>query len=134
LLFCLRAWELWERALLPSLLSGAGTWLGSNNETVKLCNSIQNFYWRLILNVPESCPKLTLMCETFMIDMKYRIWIEKCQLLCRIKQLEANGLVKKIHNHCEENSLPGFGSEVKEICEQIQIEDINKYDIQKEEI
>ena len=35
------AWELWERALLPSLLSGAGTWLGRIEETVKLCNRIQ---------------------------------------------------------------------------------------------
>ena len=39
------AWELWERALLPSLLSGAGTWLGNIDATIKLCNSVQNFYW-----------------------------------------------------------------------------------------
>ena len=31
------AWELWERALLPSLLSGAGTWLGNVDATIKLC-------------------------------------------------------------------------------------------------
>ena len=30
------AWELWERALIPSLLAGAGTWLGDITETVKL--------------------------------------------------------------------------------------------------
>ena len=29
------AWELWERALLPSLLSGAGTWLGKIDDSVK---------------------------------------------------------------------------------------------------
>ena len=54
------AWELWERALLPSLLSGAGTWLGKIDETVKLCNQIQNFYWKIICQVLESCPKLAL--------------------------------------------------------------------------
>ena len=37
------AWELWERALIPSLLSGAGTWLGDIKEAVKLANQIQNF-------------------------------------------------------------------------------------------
>ena len=26
---CMAAWELWEHALIPSLLSGAGTWLGT---------------------------------------------------------------------------------------------------------
>ena len=54
------AWELWERALLPSLLSGAGTWLGKIDETVKQC---------LMCNVPESCPKLEILCETFLVDI-----------------------------------------------------------------
>ena len=54
------AWELWERAMIPSLLSGARTWLGDVRDTEKFCNSIQEFYWRTILEIPESCPKLAL--------------------------------------------------------------------------
>ena len=34
--------ELWEKALEPSLLSGAGTWLGECKEAVELCDQIQN--------------------------------------------------------------------------------------------
>ena len=64
------AWELWDKVILPSLLSGAGTWLGNIKDTENLCNSLQNFYWRVILKVTESCPKLALKCETKMIDMK----------------------------------------------------------------
>ena len=41
---CMAAWELWEHALLPSLLAGAGTWLGEIQATVDLCDSIQNFF------------------------------------------------------------------------------------------
>ena len=63
------AWELWERALIPSLLSGAGTWLGDISEAVKVCNSIQNFYWKIILKLPDSCPKLALKCKTNMVDI-----------------------------------------------------------------
>ena len=126
--------ELWERALLPSLLSGAGTWLGGIDDTVKLCNSIQYFYWRLILNVPDSCPKLAILCESKSIEMKYLIWNEKCQLLVRIKCLEEEALAKQIYKQAEENGWPGLGMEVKYICEQIQIQDINKYDIPKKEI
>ena len=37
------AWELWEHALLPSLLSGAGTWLGEIQEAVDQCDTIQKF-------------------------------------------------------------------------------------------
>ena len=60
------AWELWEKAVIPSLLSGAGTWFGlvECKKAVDLCDKLQNFYWRVMLSVPESCPKLALRCET----------------------------------------------------------------------
>ena len=128
------AWELWERALLPSLLSGAGTWLGRIDDSVKLCNQIQKFYWRVIISVPDSCPKLALLCEPGMIDCHFRIWNEKCQLLLRIKMLDENALAKQVYRQAEENKWPGLGSEVREICKQIQIQDINKYSISKQEI
>ena len=66
------AWQLWERALLPSLL-----WLGKIEESVKLCNKIQSFYWRVICQVPNSCPKLALLCEPGMLNCKYHINYEK---------------------------------------------------------
>ena len=128
------AWELWERALLPSLLAGAGTWLGKIDETVKRCNKIQNFYWRLIFKVPESCPKLALLCETFNVDMKYRIWNSKCQLLLQIKCLDEEALAKQVYEQAEENNWPGLGQEVREICQKIQLPDLNKYTIEKRQI
>ena len=128
------AWELWERAILPSLLSGAGTWLGEVSEAIKLCNKLQGFYWRVILKVPESCPKLALLCETKMTDMKYRIWEEKCLLLSRVHSLEEGSLAKSIYEVAEENGWPGLGRDVRQICEQIQIPDLNKYNQRKQEI
>ena len=128
------AWELWERALLPSLLSGAGTWLGKIDDTVKQCNKIQNFYWRLMCNVPESCPKLALLCETFMVDMKFRIWLQKCLLLLQIQRLDEEALARQVYQQAEEKNGPGLGQEVREICEQIHLPDINKYNVDKKEI
>ena len=63
------AWELWERALIPSLLSGAGTWFGmrDSKKVVEICDGVQNFYWRVMLTVPESCPKIT--------DVKLGWWV-----------------------------------------------------------
>ena len=80
------AWELWEKALIPSLLSGSGTWFGTCEQTVNLCDDVQNFFWHVILMVPESCPKVALRCDTRMIGMKWRIWQEKILLLLRIKK------------------------------------------------
>ena len=39
------AWELWEKALLPSLLSGPGTWVGSTSKEEERCDKIQEFFW-----------------------------------------------------------------------------------------
>ena len=97
------AWELWEKALPPSLLSGAGTWFGKNDEIVKLCNQIQNFYCRLIFNLPESCPKLALLCENNQVDMKFRIYNEKCQLLIQIQRLETEALAQRIYEQAKEH-------------------------------
>ena len=88
----------------------------------------------MILNVPESYPKLSLMCDTFMIDCKYCVWKEKCLLLLRIKQLEDNALAKQIYKEANENNWPGLATEVQSICEQIKIKDITKQETPKEDI
>ena len=47
--------NLWEKALIPSFLSGSGTWFGGNDckVAVEMCDNIQNFYWRVMMTVPE---------------------------------------------------------------------------------
>ena len=39
------SWILWERALIPSLLSGAGTWFGikDSKKAIDMCDNLQNF-------------------------------------------------------------------------------------------
>ena len=34
-------WELWEKALVPSLLSGAGTWIGDTRKAANICDGLQ---------------------------------------------------------------------------------------------
>ena len=128
------AWEFWEHALLPSLLSGAGTWLGEIQEAVDLCDSLQNFFWRLILEVPESCPKVSLRSEPNMIGAKWRIWEAKCLLLKQIQLLEDTALAKRICQEAEARGWPGLYQEVREICKQVGLKDITKYNISKSQI
>ena len=80
------AWELWEKAMVPSLLSGAGTWVGATNEEYERCDRIQDMFWRVMLEVPESCPRIALRAETRMVTMKYRVWQQKLLLLRRIQR------------------------------------------------
>ena len=118
--------ELWERALIPSLMSGAGTWLGECKDAISLCDQLQNFFWRVILKVPESCPKVALKAETGMLGMKWRLWQEKIFLLMRIRNHSEDALCRQIYEEGELRKWPGLGQEVKEICQALNIPDANK--------
>ena len=65
--------------------------------------------------------------------MKYRIYNKK-NFCAEPKHLEENALAKQIYKEAEENNWPGLGQEVKAICEEIKIEDINKNYVGKEQI
>ena len=128
------AWELWEKALIPSLLNGSGTWFGDCKKTTDLCDDLQNFFWRVMLSVPESCPKVALRCETGMIGMKWRIWQEKILLLIRIKSHGLDTLCRQVYEEGIRHDWPGLGQEVTKICAEIGIADVNKSVVAKSEI
>ena len=130
------AWELWERAIIPSLLSGAGTWFGPGDgkAAVDQCDKLQNFFWRVILTVPESCPKIALRCETQSMGMKWRIWQEKLLLLFRIRNKDTSTLCRQIYEEGKRNGWPGLGVEVAEICKEIGLPDLNENNLNKSTI
>ena len=123
--------DLWERALIPSLLSGAGTWAGECKDAISLCDQLQNFFWRVVLKVPESCPKVALRCETGMLGMKWRVWEMKIFLLMRIRNHSEDTLCRQIYEEGKSKGWPGLGQEVKEICEIINIPDVNEVSLPK---
>ena len=67
------AWELCERAMIPSLLSGAGTRTGSTSNKEDKLDNIQDFFFRVMLRAPRSCPKIALRDGFRKISMKHRI-------------------------------------------------------------
>ena len=47
---------LWEVCCVPSLLHGAGTWVEISSETEPRLNKIQQWFWRLVLQVGPGAP------------------------------------------------------------------------------
>ena len=66
--------------------------------------------------------------------MKWRIWEYKCLLLLRIQSLDEGSLARIIYQEAEEKGWPGLGRDVRDICQEIQIPDLNKYRMAKKEI
>ena len=123
------AFELWERAMVPSLLSGAGTWVGITSTEEERLDKIQEFFWRVMFKVPESCPRIALRAETGMMGMKHRVWLSKLLLLKRIKSQTLDTLSRKILEEQWTNQWPGLSREVAEICDNLDIPNINENSI-----
>ena len=115
--------------MVPSLLSGAGTWMGITSTEIERLDKIQELFWRVMLRVPESCPRIALRAETRMIGMKHRVWQEKLLLVKRIKAQSKESLSRKVFEEQKANKWPGLSREVMDICEAVKLPDINDNEI-----
>ena len=110
--------EIWERAIVPSLLSGAGTGMGITKESEEKCEELQLLFWRVMLEVLRGTPKVMLTAETNCQMMKQRIWKEKVLFARSITNKEGS-LAKTIYQEQVEMGWPGLATECKHICEKI---------------
>ena len=124
---------LWEACLIPSLLQGASTWVEVSSKTVKKLNSLQQWFLRLILQVGPGTPMAALGWETGVLDMKLRIYQEKLALISHIKSMDEKSLASQMYREQLEKGWPGLAKEAKEICEELEIEDINTSTLTKSE-
>ena len=67
--FC-SATDLFERAMLLSLLYNSDTWVQIPKVAEEMLESLQLFFVRLILRVPPGSPKIALRSETGMMSMR----------------------------------------------------------------
>ena len=125
--------QLWEQAIVPSLLSGAGTWVDISPESEALCEDLQEEFWRVMMQVSKSSPKVMLTAETSSIRMKERIWQMKL-LTARNIMRNKESLAYQIYREQVDMSWPGLAREVEEICQKIGLKNLNDEDSSKEEI
>ena len=114
------AWDLWNLAVIPSLMNNCSTWIGISSKLVDRLESIQERFVRLMLEVPVSTPKVALRAETGLLSMKHRLWGEKVNLISSLKRSQ-NGLAKQVYQEQLEQDWPGLAQEVQEICTKIGI-------------
>ena len=74
---------------------------------------------------------MALRCETGMLGIKWRVWEEKISLLMRRKNHSEDTLCRQIYEEGKSKGWPGLYQEVKEICEIINIPDVNEVCVPK---
>ena len=125
--------QLWEGAIVPSLLSGAGTWVGIIAEAEEMCEEIQELFWVVMFRVSKTGPKVMLTAETSSTRMKQRIWLQKL-MTARSILCQEDSLARQVYDHQLAMGWPGMAAEVTRICDKVGIEDLNKVMLDKEKI
>ena len=113
------AWVLWQRAMIPSMLSGCFNWVGVSQKTIDQLDSIQNMYIRVQMRTGQGCSKVMLRADTSMLGMKQRLLTEKMLFIQRLRRMEDSSLAKEVYDEQKLNGWPGLAKEVSEICREI---------------
>ena len=110
--------DFWEMSYLPSLLNNCQTWTNISDNSIKMLEDLQNTMYRVLLNVPRTCPIPALCWETGGIQMKYRVIMKKLNFLWHLDNLDEGTLAKDIFEVQKTQKLPGL---VQECSDWIQI-------------
>ena len=129
----LSALDLLELAIIPRLLYNAETWVDISKAAEERLENLQLFYLRLVLQVPQSTPKIALRSETGMLSMKLRIWQKKLMFVHHLKNLSETALENQVWREQNQNGWPGLAKESAEICLSLGIEDVNQTNSSKRE-
>ena len=128
----LGAFDIWEMAILQSLLNNSETWTEISNDSVKEFEDIQNSFIRMVLDSPRTTPKEALLWETGLISMEAQVFKRKLRFINHIKQSEGT-LANIIYKEQVKNKWPGLSKEGNHICELIDIPLITQNNISTSE-
>ena len=76
--------------------------------TVDRLDSIQDLFGRVLLQVPQSSPRLATRAALGLTGMQWRLWEEKVLLLLAIKQQDDDCLAKQVLQEQARMGWPGL--------------------------
>ena len=122
---------MWEACCVPSLLVGAGTWVGITPAAERRLEALQHWFLRLVLRVGPGCPPPSLRWETGMLSMRLRIGVEKVMLVRFLRSMEEGSLARLVYEEQKEQRWPGLVKETENICKEIGVANVNEDNIWK---
>ena len=128
--------DLYESCIVPSLLANCSTWMEAKEQTEKRLDAVQDLFGRVLLQVPQSSPRLATRAALGLLGMRWRLWQEKILLVMAIWEQEESCLAREVLTEQVRLGWPGLGAEVRAICLDIGIEYVRqeKVRIDKEEV
>ena len=108
---------------MPSLVANCATWMDIRKETEEKLDAIQDLFGKVLLQMPQSTPKLSIRAALGLLSMRHRMWQETILLVAAIWQQEEDCLARQVLEEQVRQRWPGLAREVKEICRHVGLPD-----------
>ena len=106
--------EIFELALLPSLLYNAETWTNIDINTENKLESLQNCMFRSLFAVPRSTPKPILRSDLGHLSVREKIHVKKLTFIHYLKNLNPESLGAEIYSLQVRSRFPGLVNEFRD--------------------
>ena len=114
--------EIWELAIVPSLLNNSELFSIEDPKTQKILEDFQSTLYRGLLALPKSCPLPALPYESNSLLMKYRVYSKLLNFVKHVHcQDDQTSLAKQILNEQILNEWPGTVQQAVKICGELNI-------------
>ena len=124
--------DIWELAVIPSILTNAETWVHISDKTVTILEDIQIFMFRCLLGIPKTTPPSIILWDLGSSKMKFRIIEKKLNLFYDLVNLPDTALAKIMVNTQMKNGFPGLAQECLMFIKELNLPDITEIKITKE--
>ena len=116
--------EIYELALLPSLLNNADVWVELNTSSVSKLDALQNAMFRNLFGVPAATPIPLLRFDLGSLTMEERVNKKKLNLLYHLKSLKNESLAGEIFELQSKYRFPGLVTECRKLIETYKLPNI----------
>ena len=119
--------SIWESACVTALIHNSEVWVNIPKKAIKLLETIQLKYLRVVTGVGTSCPKPILYYHTGTLSMSNRVLLRKLLFWYHVSTLPTNSLAREVRDLMCLHDNPGLAREVVPVLEEFGITDIYAY-------
>ena len=126
--------ELYESSIVPSLMANSATWMDIRKDTEDKLDAIQDLFGKVVLQMPQSTPKLSIRAALGLLSARHRVWQSKILLVLAIWRQEEGSLARQVLEEQFRMGWPGLARVVQDICRQTGLPDATNMNLSLDKV
>ena len=115
--------DIWEMSVIPYLMNNSESWTSLPTAATEELDSLQNLFYRVLLQVPTGCPTPMMYWDCKGLLMSNRILKKKSMFLHHFATLDESSIAHQVYCTQKTLMLPGLVKECKIFTRAVEIND-----------